>query len=120
MVPEFYGSPLVFKQTSLGSSLTYYFSVSGLLINLSMWTVVVAAIRKLILKFINGRPKNTWLKRLYKGLIIVLLGFTTLHLLFDIITLGNGFEKRGNYWHIDIEDPNSECESEWKFFGFRF
>ena len=35
----YYGSPFLFKKSSLGSSMEYFYSISGLLLNVLVWSV---------------------------------------------------------------------------------
>jgi hypothetical protein len=119
--PEYYGSPFVFKQKSLGSSMTYYYSVSGLLLNVGVWSIVIILLRKVLLRTIE-RTKNKILStKLYKGLIIFMIGFTTVNVLFDFLMLGSGFEEGRNYWYMNMDkeakDWGMDCEGEWSIFG---
>ncbi len=121
MFPEYYGSPFVFKQKSLGSSMTYFYSVSGLLLNVGVWSIVIVLLRKVILRAIE-RTKNKILStKIYKGLIIVMIGFTTVNVLFDFLMLGSGFEEGRNYWYMNIDkeakDWGMDCEGQWTLFG---
>src|SRR5690554_1694177 len=63
MTPEYFGSPFIFKQKSLGSSLTYFYSVSGLLLNIAIWCVPILLIRKLFLIIILKKDKGNSIKK---------------------------------------------------------
>ncbi len=41
MMPTYWGSPFVYKQESLGSSLERYYSISGLILNVIIWSIVL-------------------------------------------------------------------------------
>lgn len=117
MTPEYFGSPFIFKQKSLGSSLTYFYSVSGLLLNIAIWCVPIFLIRKLFLVIILKKDKGSLINKIYKALIVLLMIFTTLNIAFDYITLGSGFEKGRNYWYISLDEETSnwevDCRGEW-------
>ena len=46
MMPTYWGSPFVYKQESLGSSLERYYSISGLVLNILVWSIVLFFIDK--------------------------------------------------------------------------
>lgn len=121
MFPEYYASPFVFKQKSLGSSLTYYYSVSGLLLNIALWSMFVLLFHMLIQKQIERKENNTSLKKIYRGVVITLIVFTTLHVAIDYIMLGSGFEEGSNYWYMDLDKEAKiwgvDCEGKWVMFA---
>ena len=114
MFPEYYGSPFVFKQKSLGSSMEYYFSISGLLLNTIVWCIPLILIRLVVFNLIEKTKHKKIINLTYKGVIIVLIGFTTLNIAIDSVMIGNGFKKGFNYWYMDLDkeakDWGMECE----------
>ena len=120
MFPEYYGSPFIFRQKSLGSSMTYYYSVSGLIVNVAIWSVVILASRAVILKLIERAGNVKSFKNIYRGIVGILIVWTTLNVVFDYITLGPGFRKGLNYWYMDLDkeakDWAVECEGNWGIF----
>ena len=44
MFPDYYGNPFIFKRESLGSSLEYYFSLTGIVLNTLLWSIVLILI----------------------------------------------------------------------------
>ena len=120
MFPEYYGSPFVFKQKSLGSSMEYFYSISGLILNIAVWSILIILIRLVILKLIKKIGENKIINKIYKGVIVVLIGFTTLNIAIDSVMIGRGFEKGFNYWNMDLDkeakDWGMECEGEWIVF----
>ena len=120
MFPEYYGSPFVFKQKSLGSSMEYFYSISGLILNIAVWSILIILIRLVILKLIKKIGENKIISKIYKGVVVVLIGFTTLNIAIDSIMIGRGFEKGLNYWNMDLDkeakDWGMECEGEWIMF----
>tara|TARA_R110000868_G_scaffold411378_1_gene703389 strand:+ start:1981 stop:2436 length:456 start_codon:yes stop_codon:yes gene_type:complete len=120
MFPEYYGSPFVFKQKSLGSSMEYFYSISGLILNIAVWSILIILIRLVILKLIKKTGENKIISKIYKGVVVVLIGFTTLNIAIDSIMIGGGFEKGLNYWNMDLDkeakDWGMECEGEWIMF----
>lgn len=112
MFSEYYGSPFIFRQKSLGSSLTYYYSVSGLIANVAVWSVVILAFRAIILKLIQRSGNNKRFRNIYRGMTGILIVWTTLNVVIDYITLGSGFKEGLNYWYMDLD-------KEAKDWGFR-
>jgi hypothetical protein len=119
--PEFYGSPFVFKRQSLGSSMTYFYSVSGVLLNVGVWSILILLIRKPIHSLLERIQNKKLGRNLFKGLIVVLIVFTTVNILFDYLMLGRGFEPGSNYWYMNLDkeanDWGMTCEGEWTLFG---
>lgn len=116
MFPTYYGSPFVFKQTSLGSSMEYFYSVSGLILNILTWSIILFFVDKGIKK-IN---KSKGFKVGYKVVIGLLIVFSTLNVAMDSIMIGRGFNKNLNYWYWDMdkeaEDWGMTCEGEFIIF----
>lgn len=99
MMPKYWGSPFVYKQESLGSSLERYYSISGLILNVTIWSIFLFFLDQVI-----RRIKQTKLfKVVYKGVIALFIVFTTINILFDYSLIGNGFEEDLNYWYWDID-----------------
>ena len=112
MFPTDYGSPFVFKQKSLGSSMEYFYSISGLILSILAWSIVLYFINKGI-ETIN---KSKIFKLGYKLVIGLLVVFTTLNIIMDSAMIGNGFDNNLNYWYWDMdkeaEDWGMTCEGE--------
>lgn len=108
--PTYYGSPIVFKQESLASSMEYFYSISGLIINILIWSSALFLIDTLIKKI--SKPKLV--RILYTTTICIMIVFTTLNIAIDWITHGNGFSKDLNYWYWDMDkdakDWGMTCE----------
>jgi len=121
MFPEYYGSPFVFKQKSLGSSLTYFYSISGILLNILVWSMPLLIFRRLIAKLIERREDYRCVKLIYKGIVIVLIVFSTLNIALNYAMLGRGFEKGRNYWYMNVDKEAKNwgaiCEGKWTVFG---
>jgi hypothetical protein len=101
--PIYYGSPFVFKQTSLASSMEYFYSISGLLLNVLIWSSFLFIINKAI-QFAFGKLNSIkWISLLYKIMIGLMIAFTTLILAFEWTMVGRGFGKDLNYWYWDID-----------------
>jgi hypothetical protein len=116
MFPIYYGCPFVFKEKSLGSSMEYYYSISGLLLNVATWSILLIFVRSIILKLILKSGGNKGIKIIYKGIIVILICFTTLNILVDSVMLGRGFKKGLNYWYMDLnkeaKDWGMKCKGE--------
>jgi len=99
MMPTYWGSPFVYKQESLGSSLERYYSISGLVLNVTLWSVFLF----LIDKGIRRINQTKQFKIVYKIVIALFVVFTSVNLLFDYSLIGNGFKENLNYWYWDID-----------------
>ena len=102
MFPIYYGCPFVFMVKSLGSSMEYYYSITGLLLNVVSWSILLIFFRFAILKIIVKSGDNKMIQTIYSGVIVILIVFTTLNILADSITIGHGFKKGLNYWYMDL------------------
>lgn len=120
MFPEYYGSPFVFKRQSLGSSMTYYFSVSGILLNVAVWGIFVLLFHKFITYLIEKARKNKIPRFIYKVFIVVLITFSTFNIMMDYLMHGRGFEKGRNYWYMNMDKEakayGMDCKGEWSIF----
>ncbi len=112
MFPTYYGNPFVFKQKSLGSSMEYFYSISGLKLNTLTWSIVLYFISKGIDRI--NKPKM--FIHVYKLVIGLLIVFTTSNVIMDSTMLGKGFDKNSNYWYWDMDkeakDWGMTCEGE--------
>ena len=99
MMPTYWGSPFVYKQESLGSSLESYYSISGLVLNLMVWSVFLFFIDKGIRRINQSKQFKVG----YKIVIALFIVFTTINVLFDYSQIGHGFEESLNYWYWDID-----------------
>ncbi len=108
MFPTYYGSPFVFKQKSLGSSMEYFYSISGLVLNILVWSFFLFLIDNAI-RFIFRKSNSMKLIRVsYNFLIGFMVAFTTLNIAMDFITIGRVFDKNFNYWYWDNIDKEAE------------
>jgi hypothetical protein len=116
MFPTYYGSPFVFKQKSLGSSMEYFYSISGLALNILVWSSFLFFIEKVIQNIIGKRSIQKWLRVSYKIIIVLMIAFTTLNIVVDSIMIGRGFNNGLNYWYWDIDkeakDWGMNCKGE--------
>ena len=103
MFPIYYGSPFVFKEKSLGSSMVYFYSVSGLLLNVAVWSVIIALLRFVVMKILDLKSKNRTIIKIYKGIVVTLVVFSTLNIGISYIGIGQGFKKGLNYWYMDTK-----------------
>jgi len=120
--PTYYGSPFIFMQESLGSSMEYYYSISGLALNTLVWSVLLLALRYGILKLIEIIRYKKALTICYKLAVALLLLFAFLNISMGYIGLGKGFNRNLNYWYWnfdqDAKDYQMECHGHWKFGSF--
>lgn len=98
--PIYYASPFVFKHKSLASSMEYYYSISGLLLNVITWSLLLFLIDKFIRRAVSITKT---FKIIYRLIVAILIAFTTLNIAMDYMILGGGFYESGNYWYWDID-----------------
>jgi hypothetical protein len=101
-----YGSPFIFKRKSDGSSLTYFYCLSGLIINVFLWSTLLYLANKAIEYFKVDSNNSILFQKIYKFAIGLMIVFTTLNIALDYMMLGNGFEENLNYWYWDTETIN--------------
>jgi hypothetical protein len=120
MFPEYTGSPFIFRQKSLGSSMTHYYSVSGLIVDVAIWASVLLAIRFTILQLIERTRNNKTLNNILKGIVGMLIVFTTLNIVINYMMLGRGFDEDSNYWYFDLDNNAKnwgvQCQGKWGMF----
>lgn len=102
MFPTYYGSPFVFKQKSLGSSMEYYYSISGLVLNILTWSFVLTII-DITIKRLKRKVKRNWVNISYKAIIGVFVLFTTLNIAMGYVMIGRGFKEGLNYWYWNLD-----------------
>jgi hypothetical protein len=108
MFPTYYGSPFVFKQKSLGSSMEYFYSISGLLLNLFVWSFLLFMIDLLIQSIMVKFDKSKLISRTYKVVVSLMIALSSLFIAMDVIMLGRGFDEDLNYWYWDVDKKVKE------------
>ncbi|MEZ5047558.1 MAG: hypothetical protein R2831_11255 [Chitinophagaceae bacterium] len=118
MFPTYYGSPFVFKKKSLGNSMEYFYSISGLILNLLVWSLFLILIDKIIQAINEKLRRPKWLGLSYKIIIGLMIAFTTLNIVIESTMIGRGFDKGLNYWNWDMDkeakDSGMTCKVEVK------
>lgn len=118
--PKYFGSPFVFKQKSLATSMQYFYSISGLVFNTLIWSGLLFLIRFLVLRILANMEKKSVLKIIYNVAVGILFLFATLNMAVETILVGPGFKEAQNYWYFDMnaaaEKWGMECKGEWVFF----
>jgi hypothetical protein len=116
MFPTFFGSPFVFKKESLGNSMEYVYSISGIIINVLTWSVALFMVHSTINRLIQKFRKKRLIIMSYKVTIGIMIAFTTLNLTMDYLGIGHGFNKGLNYWYWNMdkeaEDWGMTCTGE--------
>lgn len=117
LFPTYYGSPFVFKQKSLGSSMTYFYSVSGVIVNLIVWSVTLLLMHSIVTNVTKKIDRHKWIQIIYKTFVILCLCFSTIHIFIDSAMIGTGFGYGQNYWIFELDDEAEkwgvECKGEW-------
>lgn len=116
--PDFYGSPFIFKRKSHATSLEFYYSISGVLLNLAIWSLGLYAIKWVVLRLLPENKIVHVAKLIITGTLVTL---STLILIADFIMLGNWFGPEANYWYWDVDkeaaDWGMKCEGEVQLFS---
>ena len=116
MFSIYYGSPFVFKQKSLGSSMEYFYSISGLIVDVVVWTLFLFFIDRVIQSLIQKISRPNLSSILYKTIVGLMIAFTTLNIAMDSVTIGHGFKEGLNYWYWDVDKEakvwGMACKSE--------
>lgn len=99
----------------------YYYSISGLLLNVVTWSVLLVSVRLIILKLIARSGDNKVVKVAYKGAKVILICFASIVVAIDSLVIGDGFGKGLNYWYIDLNEEakgwGMECKGELVIFN---
>jgi len=116
MFPTYYGSPFVFMRKSLASSMEYHYSVSGVLLNVLTWSVLVSAVHFFAMKLFHLNPKTG---KIAYGIIVGILSVFTIATIWVAASLiGRGFDKHSSYWYWNLDAEaeawGMDCEGEWK------
>jgi hypothetical protein len=98
-LPTYWGSPFIFKQESLGSSLESYYSISGLVLNVIVWSFVLFFIDEGI-RTINFSRK---IQIIYRIIITLSFLYASFHILRDYTLIGTGFNPDLNYWYWNMD-----------------
>ena len=96
--PTYFASPFIFKEKSLGSSMEYFYSISGLLLNILIWSLILFFINHIIQKFILNKTT----KILYSIFIGILILFSSLIIAGESQMIGRGFNEYTNYWFLNV------------------
>lgn len=124
MIPIYLGSPFIFVQQSLGSSLEYFYSISGLILNTAIWSIILIVLRLAILKLIKFYNDRKMIKIFYKIIVGFLIVFSGLSIAWSSFTMGDGFKEGFNYWYMDLDKEADtwgvKCEGKWKFWRWDF
>lgn len=102
MFPKYYGSPFIYKQDSLASSLESFYSISGIVLNMIVWSVLLYFIHFLIQKVVT-KINSKIVLYFYKSVIIILLFISALVVYMSFELKGNGFNESTNYWYFDLD-----------------
>ena len=103
MFPTYYASPFVFMQKSLATSLEYYYSVSGLILNVLVWSFFLFLIHKGIQTIIKKLRKPKLMRLSYKIIIGLMIAFSSFHVVVGSMMTGRVFNKLTNYWYWNID-----------------
>jgi hypothetical protein len=119
LFPKHYGSPFIFKKTSLDSAFIYYYSLSGMLYNLIFWGVIFLGsalfLRKLRKRILYYGIINV----IYKSFVFLFIVISISQIVAFRKSLSQSFDVTTNYWNWEFEEQVSRnelrCFDEWKF-----
>ena len=104
-------------EKSQGSSLTYYYSVSGIIKNIFLWGLFLYIVNRTIEYCMSAIKYSILINTVYKFIVGIMIVITTLNIAWGIITLGHGFDKNRNYWYWDVDRETKErgetCKGKW-------
>lgn len=116
----YFGSPFIFKEKSLASSMEYFYCISGLLLNWIIWSGILIIFRFGIIKLSDRVFFKKQFLIFYKIIAVVFFVFSTF-----IIFIEYQFNKinfNEAYWSIDPKEKKEhefrgKCKGEWGFFN---
>ena len=90
--------------------MSFNYSISGLLANMALWSVVLYLLHSVMGSLLNNRLK----RRLYRSFVGLLLIFSVFLALGETLVLANSFDW---YWEVDKEAETNgmKCLKEYKF-----
>lgn len=113
MFPKYYGSPFIYKRDSLASSLESYYSILGIVLNTTVWFLILYFINFHIQKIIFNLNSRL-VFYFFNSVIIILLCISILTIYLSFELNGIGFNKNVNYWYFDLDqdakDWGMQCE----------
>lgn len=122
MFMPYFGNPFVFKKLSPGASMTYYYGISGLVLNVAFWSFVLLVIQNVVIKLINRLEKKRNVNIVHKVVVFFLICYSTLNIYIESNMIGAGFEEELNYWYMNMdkeaESWGLECEGELTILSF--
>lgn len=111
---KYYGSPFIFKKQTFFCIEAYYYSIIGLILNITIWSILISVINSKVYKLIN-RLGNKIIRVMYKFVVALLIAFSIICILYNLSMIGNEFKRGANYWYLDsdelIEKYCLECEN---------
>ena len=117
MFPDYFGSPLVFKRTSLASSMEYHYSILGLATNVLIWSILIIIFKTIYLRLTKYVSHSKIYKLINIMIVCVLLVFSTFIIFLETTMMGSGFDNHLNYWYFDLDGEakkwNMDCTGQW-------
>lgn len=111
MFPIYYGSPFIYKQDSLASSLESFYSISGIALNLIVWSTLLYFIHFFIQKLVT-KINSKIVLYFYNSVIILFLCISALTVYMSVELKGIGFNKNSNYWYFNFEHDSKAWEQQ--------
>lgn len=115
-MPIYYGSPFIYKSTSLATSLAYNYYLKGFLANWIIWFFALLLLQN-TLKATSSESDKKVVVLAYNFLIFVAVIVTMLNLTAAFFTFGD----TGIEYLIDLEKVENDwgvvCQGRWYFLG---
>jgi hypothetical protein len=119
LFPHCYGSPFIYMRNNLGSSLEYYYSITGLFFDVITWSLLLLGLHFGIDRLIKWTPNQKLARVFYYSFVDVFVFFSALTIYMAVTSIGSGFDENSNYWFFDIDLDAQvlgvKCKAEWKF-----
>ena len=96
--PVYYASPLIYKSTSLATSLAYDYYILGLVVDCIIWMIFFLILEYALKKIILDRG-NKLINIIFKGIIVLFLVISILSLKFALTSAGSSIE-----WSINLNN----------------
>lgn len=94
LFPHYYGSPFIYMRNNLGSSLEYYYSITGLFFDVITWSLLLLGLHFGIDRLIKWTPNQKLARVFYYSFTDVFVFFAALNMYMAATTIGSGFEVR--------------------------
>ena len=118
--PSFYGMPFIYKQKSLGSSMEFYYCISGVFMNVLMCFFLLQVIWQAFVRMVERNLDEAVGRRVCQFVASAVLFLSTLEILTVYLGIGDGFAPMLNYWYWDIDQFAKDSDIHYRARGYLF